>query len=63
MMPSFSTAIIYLAKNMAKPKVIWETLQKCEKLFKTLQQTPQKLEILQCLNPVAHSKYINIVNS
>ena len=23
-MPSFSTSIIYLAKNIAKPKVIWE---------------------------------------
>ena len=25
MMPSFSTVIICLAKNIAKPKVIWET--------------------------------------
>ena len=55
MMPSFSSAIIYLAQNIAKPIVIWETLQKCKKLFKTLQQTSQKLEILQCLNPVVHS--------
>ena len=55
MTPSFSTAIIYLAKHIAKPKVIWETLQKCKKLFKTLQQTSQKLETLQYLNPVFHS--------
>ena len=32
MMSSFSSAIIYLAKNIAKPIVIWETLQKCKKL-------------------------------
>ena len=55
MMPSFSNSNIYLAENIVKPKVIWETLQKCKKLFKTPQQTSQKLEILQCLNPLVYS--------
>ena len=54
MMPSFSTSIIYLAKNIVKPKVTY--LGDFTEMQEIIQNSSTDVtETRNCLNPLVHS--------